>query len=108
MNSDKIKQMPGFKETEKKLIYDIDFDYIKKMAERMQLNRDKYPVGNWKKPLEVEDLKQALLRHCIEVMNGNYSDEQEFGHLVALGCNAFMIIEQLKQKQNVKINRYTG
>jgi hypothetical protein len=25
----------GIKETEKKLIYDIDFNYIKKMAERM-------------------------------------------------------------------------
>jgi len=96
------------KETEKKLVYDIDFEYVKKMAERMQLNRDKYPVGNWKKPIEVEDLKQALLRHMMEILNNNYSDEQEYGHLVALGCNAFMIIEQLKQKQNVQINRYTG
>ena len=91
--------MPGYKETEKKLIYDIDFNYVTKMAERMQLNRDKYPVGNWKQPLEVEDLKQALFRHTMEVMKGFYSDEQEYGHLVALGCNAFMIIEQLKQKQ---------
>lgn len=88
----------GIKETEKKLIYDIDFNYIKLMAERMQLNRDKYPVGNWQKPIDVESLKQALFRHCVEIMNGNYSDEQEFGHLVAMGCNAFMIIEQLKNK----------
>ena len=88
----------GIKETEKKLIYDIDFNYIKLMAERMQLNRDKYPVGNWQKPIDVESLKQALFRHCIEIMNGNYSDEQEFGHLVAMGCNAFMVIEQLKKK----------
>ena len=100
--------MPGFKETEKKLIYDIDFDYIKMMAERMHLNRDKYPVGNWKKPLPVEELKQALFRHIMEVMKDNYSDEQKFGHLVALGCNAFMIIEQLKNNDNVQINRYTG
>ena len=89
----------GIKESNKKLIYDIDFDYITKMAERMQLNRDKYPVGNWQKQIDVESLKQALFRHCIEVMKGNYSDEQEFGHLVAMGCNAFMIIEQLKNKQ---------
>ena len=103
--------MSGYKETEKKLIYDIDFDYVKNMAERMQLNRDKYPVGNWKKPLQVEDLKQALFRHTMEIMKGNYSDEQKYGHLIALGCNAFMIIEQLKQlkqKENVSINRYTG
>lgn len=108
MNSNIIKQMPGIKETEKKLIYDIDFDYVKGMAERMQLNRDKYPVGNWKKPIKVEDLKQALFRHCLEVMNDNYSDEQKYGHLIALGCNAFMIIEQLKNNDNVQINRYTG
>ena len=100
--------MSGYKETEKKLVYDIDFEYIKKMAERMQLNRDKYPVGNWKKPLQVEDLKQALFRHTMEIMKGNYSDEQKYGHLIALGCNAFMIIEQLKQKENVSINRYIG
>ena len=88
----------GVKESESKLIYDIDFDYIRGMAERMQLNRDKYPVGNWKKPIDIESLKQALFRHTIEVMKNNYSDEQEFGHLYAIGCNAFMIIEQLKTK----------
>lgn len=87
----------GIKETNSKLIYDIDFGYVKGMAERMQLNRDKYPVGNWQKPIDVESLKQALFRHTIEVMQGNYSDEQRFGHLYAIGCNAFMIIEQLKQ-----------
>lgn len=89
--------MNGYKESKDKLIYDIDFDYITGMAERMQLNRDKYPVGNWKKPLDVERLKQALFRHVIEIMKGNYSDEQINGHLYAVGCNAFMIIEQLKR-----------
>jgi len=67
------------------------------MAERMQLNRDKYPVGNWKQKLDIEGLKQALFRHVIEIMKGNYSDEQLNGHLYAVGCNAFMIIEQLKR-----------
>jgi hypothetical protein len=92
--------MSGYKETSNKLIYDIDFDYITGMAERMQLNRDKYPVGNWKQKLDIESLKQALFRHVIEVMKGNYSDEQELGHLFAIGCNAFMIIEQLKNHDN--------
>jgi hypothetical protein len=86
----------GIKETDKKLIYDIDFEYIKGMAERMQLNRDKYPVGNWQNPIDIESLKQALFRHVIEIMQGNYSDEQELGHLYAVGCNAFMIANQLK------------
>lgn len=92
------RQRRGIKETDKKLIYDIDFEYIKGMAERMQLNRDKYPVGNWTKPIDVESLKQALFRHTIEIMQDNYSDEQKFGHLYAIGCNAFMIINQLKKE----------
>lgn len=90
--------MKGIKETDDKLIYDIDFEYIQAMAERMQLNRDKYPVGNWKKSIDVEQLKQALFRHVIEIMKGDYDcEDQKFGHLVAIGCNAFMIIEQLKK-----------
>lgn len=86
----------GKKEVESKLIYDIDFDYITGMAERMQLNRDKYSVGNWQKPIDIESLKQALFRHVMEVMKCNYSDEQINGHLYAIGCNAFMILNQLK------------
>lgn len=95
-----FEAMPdGIKESKDKLIYDIDFDYITGMAERMQLNRDKYPVGNWQKPIDVYSLKQALFRHVIEIMNGNYSDEQKYGHLYAAGCNAFMIIAQLKNSK---------
>ena len=87
----------GVKESTNKLIYDIDFEYITLMAERMQLNRNKYPVGNWKSDIDIDDLKQALFRHTMEIMKGSYDcDEQTFGHLVAVGCNAFMIIEQLK------------
>jgi hypothetical protein len=92
--------MNGYKESANKLIYDIDFDYITGMAERMQLNRDKYPVSNWKQKLDIEGLKQALFRHVIEIMKDNYSDEQKYGHLFAVGCNAFMIIEQLKNHDN--------
>lgn len=89
--------MLGIKETKDKLIYDIDFNYITGMAERMQLNRHKYPVGNWKKDIDLQELKQALFRHTIAIMNGEYSDEQAFGHLYAVGCNAFMIIAQLEK-----------
>lgn len=92
--------MNGYKETKDKLIYDIDFDYITGMAERMQMNRGKYAVGNWKQPLEVEGLKQALFRHVIAIMQDVYHDEQDFGHLYAVGCNAFMIIQQLKNERS--------
>jgi hypothetical protein len=92
--------MNGYKETKDKLIYDIDFDYITGMAERMQMNRGKYAVGNWKKPLDIEELKQALFRHVIDIMQDEYSDEQKYGHLYAVGCNAFMIIQQLKNERS--------
>ena len=92
------KKMSGIKETKDKLIYDIDFRYITGMAERMQLNRDKYPVGNWQKPIDISSLQQALFRHTIEIMKNNFSDEQDYGHLYAIGCNAFMILAQLKDK----------
>jgi hypothetical protein len=92
--------MNGYKETKDKLIYDIDFDYITGMAERMQMNRGKYAVGNWKQPLEVDELKQALFRHVIAIMQNEYSDEQRYGHLYAVGCNSFMIIQQLKNERS--------
>ena len=89
----------GIKETTNKLTYDIDFDFIQRMAGRMQRNKDKYPIGNWKKNIDIEELKQALFRHTMEIMQGNYDDEQYYGHLVAVACNAFMITYQLKQKE---------
>lgn len=95
-----LKIMEGIKETKDKLVYDIDFDYITGMAERMQLNRHKYEVGNWKRPIDVEELKQALFRHVIAIMQDEYSDEQRYGHLYAVGCNAFMIIQQLKNYES--------
>lgn len=90
--------MTGIKETTGKLTYDIDFDFIEQMADRMQRNKDKYPLGNWKKDIDVEELKQALFRHTMEIMKGKYSDEQSFGHLIAIACNAFMIRYQLNNK----------
>lgn len=91
--------MYGIKESNNKLTYDIDFDFIQRMAERMQRNKDKYPVGNWKKSIDIEELKQALFRHTIEIMQGNYNDEQHYGHLLAVACNAFMITYQLKENK---------
>lgn len=87
--------MEGVKEKEQKLMYDLDFSFIEKMAERMQLNRHKYEVGNWMKPIPIEDLKQALFRHTIEIMKGNYDDEQIQGHLMAVAANSMMLYYQL-------------
>jgi len=90
------------KESEGKLYYELDFEFIKQMAERMQSNKNnsKYDVWNWKKPMTpkgIDDLKQAMLRHIISVMEGNFNDDnRDFGHLEAISNNAMMINYQLK------------
>ena len=87
----------GVKETEGKLNYELDWEFIQQMAERMSQNKGKYEPYNWKRPMEVEKLKQSLLRHVIEVMKGNYSDDnREFGHLESIALNSMMINYQLK------------
>lgn len=94
----------GSKESEGKLFYELDFEFIKQMAERMQSNKDnsKYEKWNWKKPMTpkgLEDLKQAMWRHIIAVMQGEFEDDgREFGHLEAISNNAMMINYQLKNK----------
>lgn len=91
------------KETEGKLFYELDFEFIKQMAERMQSNKDndKYELWNWKKsmtPRGIEALKQAMWRHIIAVMQGEFEDDgREFGHLEAISNNAMMINYQLKK-----------
>ena len=45
-----------------------------------------------------EDLKQAINRHHIEVMKGNYKDGNELlGHVVSYACNSMMLWEQLNK-----------
>lgn len=93
---DEVEQ--GHKESNEKLEYELDWDFIKQVAERMSTNKGKYSSYNWKKSMDIEKLKQSLFRHVIEVMKGNYQDEErEHGHLEALVCNAMFINYQLKK-----------
>ena len=87
------------KESEGKLFYELDWEFITQMAERMNTYKgDKYERWNWKKPTDLEGLKQATFRHMLEVMKDNYSDDQrEYGHLEALACNVMMINHELKR-----------
>jgi hypothetical protein len=48
--------------------------------------------------MDIESLKQALLRHTIEVMKGNYTDIEEYDHLSAIACNAQFIYYQLSKR----------
>lgn len=93
MISDKKK---GKKESDNKLSYELDRYFIEAMAKRMEQNKGKYPPYNRQKPMDIESLKQALLRHTIEVMKGNYNDNEELDHISAIACNAQFIYYQLK------------
>ena len=90
----------AYKETEGKLHYELDFEFITQMAERMASNKGKYEPYNWQKLDNIADLKQSLFRHVLEVMNGNYEDDnREFGHLEAVAINAMFINYQLNKKE---------
>ena len=84
------------KESDNKLSYELDWNFIEAMAKRMEQNKGKYPPYNRQKPMDIESLKQALLRHTIEVMKGNYTDIEDYDHLSAIACNAQFIYYQLK------------
>ena len=104
----KEEKETAYKETEGKLFYELDFDFITQMAERMASNKGKYEPYNWQKLDNIEDLKQSLFRHVLEVMNGNYQDDNRAkGHLEAVAINAMFINYQLKRNEvfpSTKIN----
>ena len=93
----------AYKETEGKLFYELDWGFITQMAERMASNKkeSKYDLWNWKKPMTpkgIEDLKQATLRHLLEVLEGRYEDDgRPFGHIEAIADNMMMINYQIRQ-----------
>lgn len=92
-----MKNIEGTKESDGKLNYELDFEFIAQMAEKMNLNKSKYEPYNWKKPINIELLKQSLFRHVIEIMKDNYEDDnREFGHLESAALNCMMINYQLK------------
>ena len=82
----------GLKETENKIEYDIDWSFAEQMAIRMSENKDKYPRGNWKKPIAKHLLEDAMMRHYIAYKKGDKSEN----HLAAIACNAMMLNYQEK------------
>lgn len=100
------KESEGVKHSKGKLKMELDFDFIKQMAERMSSNKKngKYQPFNWKLKMNSQELAEALMRHCIEVIEGRYEDDgREYGHLEALSTGAMMLNYQLKNfPQNKK------
>ena len=95
--------MNWIKESDNKLSYELDRYFIEAMAKRMQQNKGKYPPYNRQKPMDIENLKQALLRHTIEVMKGNYTDIEDYDHCQSIALNAMFIYYQLKQWHTTKM-----
>ena len=93
----------GYKETDSKLNYELDWNFIQAIAERMATNKGKYPPYNWQKPMDLEALKQALIRHTLEIAKGNYYDDgRETGHLEAVALNAMFLFYHSKINKNDK------
>ena len=97
----------AFKETEGKLFYELDWAFVTEMAQRMASNKknSKYSLFNWKIPMTskgIEDLKQATMRHLLEVMQGRYEDDTNLGHIIAIANNAMILNYQLKTLQDKK------
>ena len=83
--------------TEGKLNYELDWEILTLLAERMQKGKEKYKPYSWKNPTNIEDLKQALFRHTLEILKGNYEDDgQEYGHLGAILANCMILHYQIK------------
>lgn len=98
----RLKKKQGTKHTSDKLFYELDFDFITQMAERMDSNKSngKYEKWNWKKPIDVQDIAMAIFRHTLSIMEENYEDDgREMGHIEALATNAMILNYQLKNKE---------
>ena len=98
----KYEKETAYKETEGKLFYELDFEFITQMAERMASNKKegKYGLFNWMKPMSKTDLInliQAQYRHAMDLMNFKFEDDgRPYGTLEAFSNNAMMINYQLK------------
>lgn len=103
LQQQKIQAQKPTKQTEGKLFYELDFDFLTEMAKRMQANKSgKYERFGWKAGVPLEEVKQAGLRHYLEVMKGNYKDgDEEYGHIVATALNCMLMLHELKRVKNI-------
>lgn len=92
----------GKKENSGKIDYsEVDLDILDLMANRFNANKHKYPQGNMLKPIEEKELLFALFRHLKKMIQPIDSDPETFEeHLAAILCNAQMVYQQRKLKNN--------
>ncbi len=95
----------GEKQFEGKISYqEIDPIFIAQLAMRLSANKDKYPVGNWKKPMNIYHLMDALQRHLVDLrmlLDGRepiYNKEETAqDHCTAIAANCQFINWQLNE-----------
>lgn len=86
--------------TDNKLNYELYWEFIELMAKRMQLNKGKYAPYAWKSHMSIEDLKQALFRHTLEIMKDNTDDDgQKYGHLASVALNSMFLHFQFQKSE---------
>jgi len=93
----------GEKELEGKVSFEeIDPAFIALIAKRLNVNKDKYPVGNWKKPMNIYNLLDALQRHVVDLrmlLDGREpiynKDETAQDHCAAIAANCQFINWQI-------------
>lgn len=86
----------GVKESDGKLHIEYNWDFLEAQLKRMGKNKLKYDEGNWKKPMDINELKKALFRHVLCVMSDNFEDDgDKLGHLVAIALNSMFIHHQM-------------
>ena len=102
---DETPEQIGIKESDGKLNIEYDWDFLKAQMNRMAKNKSKYPKNNWKKPMDIKSLKDALFRHTLEVMNNNFDDDgDDLGHLSAIALNSMFIFNNLfKNKKDINM-----
>ena len=81
-----LDTLNGYKESEGKLIYDVDWEFMKDIAIRMAQNKGKYEKYNWKKPIDLNQLDEAIERHWVSYKSGDLSEDHE----IAIVCNIMM------------------
>ena len=92
----KIEPKQGKKESDGKLHVEYDWSFLEAQLKRMGKNMIRYAEGNWKKEMNVDELKKALFRHVLCVMSDNFEDDGDaLGHLVAIALNSMFIHHQM-------------
>lgn len=97
-----LSDKQGFKDSKGKQWVEYDWEFLKLQMERLGKfkieNGGKYEKDNWKLPMDVEELKNSLFRHTLDLMEGKLDDEGKFGTLTAISLNSMFIFNQLKNE----------